>query len=114
MSLIYLYLYVFLQLVKHLGNFGAYFHFTYKLYLFIYFYYTYVQCEIDTETGEPTDTLAPLAKTMIDSLGSQCTTVSGVIESKDKAVFTAVTEGLERANKHAVANAQKVSKCLLH
>ena len=80
------------------------------MYFGISFYYISVQCEIDPETGEATDTLAPLAKTMIKSLGSDCTTVSGIIEKKDKAVFSAITEGLERANKHAIANAQKVSK----
>lgn len=67
-----------------------------------------VQCEMDPETGEPTDTLAPLAKNMIESLGSRCTTVSSVIDSKDRAVFTAITEGLERANQEATSNAQRV------
>ena len=63
---------------------------------------------MDANTGEPLDTLAPLAKAAIEQLGSRCTTVSSVIESKDRAVFTAIAEGLERANKHAVSNAQKV------
>ena len=66
------------------------------------------QCEVDPNTGEPQDTLTPLAKTAIEQLGSRCTAVSGVIDSKDRAVFTAISEGLERANKHSVSNAQKV------
>ena len=66
------------------------------------------QCDMDPNTGEPLDTLAPLAKLTIEQLGSRCTTVSGIIDSKDRAVFSAITEGLERANKHAVSNAQKV------
>ena len=69
---------------------------------------------MDPETGEPTDTLAPLAKNMIESLGSRCTTVSSVIDSKDRAVFTAITEGLERANQQATSNAQKVSMLCVH
>ena len=66
------------------------------------------QCEMDLDTGEPTDTLAPLAITLIENLGSQCSTVSGIIDSKDRAVFTAISEGLERANQRAVSQAQKV------
>lgn len=63
---------------------------------------------MDPDTAEPLDALAPLAKQAIEQLGSQCTTVSAVVDTKDRAVFTAITEGLERANKLAVSNAQKV------
>ena len=66
------------------------------------------QCEVDQTTGEPQDTLTPLAKTAIEQLGSRCTTVSEIIDSKDRAVFSAISEGLERANKYAISNAQKV------
>lgn len=66
---------------------------------------------MDQDTGEPLDTLTPLAKAAIEQLGSRCTTVSGVIDSKDRAVFSAISEGLERANKHAISNAQKVLSC---
>lgn len=69
---------------------------------------------MDQNTGEPLDILAPLAKQAIELLGSRCTTVSAVIDSKDRAVFSAITEGLERANKHATSNAQKVYKQYLH
>ena len=63
---------------------------------------------MDPDTAEPLDTFAPLAKLAIEQLGSRCTTVSGVIDSKDRAVFSAISEGLERANKQAISNAQKV------
>lgn len=63
---------------------------------------------MDLNTAEPLDTLAPLAKQAITLLGSHCTTVSEVIANKDQAVFSAINEGLERANKHATSNAQKV------
>ena len=63
---------------------------------------------MDQTTGEPQDTLSPLAKTAIEQLGSRCTTVSEIIDSKDCAVFSAISEGLERANKCAISNAQKV------
>ena len=63
---------------------------------------------MDPNTAEPLDTLAPLAKLAIEQLGSRCTTVSAVVDSKDRAIFSAITEGLERANKYAPSNAQKV------
>ena len=64
---------------------------------------------MDLNTAEPLDALAPLARQALEQLGSHCTTVSGVISSRDQAVFTAITEGLERANKLATSNAQKVT-----
>lgn len=63
---------------------------------------------MDPETAEPLDTLAPLAKLAIKELGSDCTTVSDVIKSRDPIVFSAIAEGLERANEAAPSNAQKV------
>ena len=68
----------------------------------------YLQCDMDLNTAEPLDTLSPLAVRAIQQLGSSCTTVSGVIKSKDRAVFSAINEGLERANQQATSNAQKV------
>lgn len=63
---------------------------------------------MDLNTAEPLDTLTPLARRAIEQLGSSCTTVSSVISSRDQAVFTAIEEGLKRANEHAISNAQKV------
>ena len=63
---------------------------------------------MDLNTGEPLDKLTPLAKQAVEELGSRCTTVSAIIDSKDRAVFTAITEGLERANKHVLSSSQKV------
>ena len=64
---------------------------------------------MDTETGEPTDMLTPLARRMIESLGSQCTTVSSVVHSRDEAVFAAITQGMERANLHSPSAEQRVT-----
>jgi long-chain-fatty-acid--CoA ligase ACSBG len=72
-----------------------------------------LKCDMDLNTAEPLDALAPLARQALEQLGSHCTTVSGVISSRDQAVFTAITEGLERANKLATSNAQKVQKWTL-
>ena len=75
--------------------------------------HTYVhcspQCVMDPDTGEPQDELLPQAKQAVADLGSQCTKVSEIVEQKDKAVFTAIQDGLDRANEHAVSRAQRVS-----
>ena len=46
---------------------------------------------------------------MFQQLGSNCTTVSQVIESEDKTVFKAIQDGIDRYNTHhLISNAQKV------
>ena len=67
-----------------------------------------VQCVMDPDTGEPQDELLPEAKTLIAKLGSGYTTISEIVSSKDEKVYSEITAGLERANKHAVSNAQRV------
>ena len=45
----------------------------------------------------------------LEILGSQNTTVSGVRDPKDIAVYDAIQEGIKRANLNAISNAQRVS-----
>ena len=68
-----------------------------------------VQSVVDIDTGEPQDELLPEAKTLIAKLGSSCSKVSEVLASKDEKVYSEITAGLERANKHAVSRAQRVN-----
>ena len=63
---------------------------------------------MNLDTGEPTDELTSQAKQMVRELGSRNTTVSGIIEEQDKAVFAAIQEGLDRANQQSTSRAQKV------
>jgi len=72
-----------------------------------------LKCVMDPDTGEPQDELLPQAKQAVADLGSQCTKVSEIVEQKDKAVFTAIQDGLDRANEHAVSRAQRVQKFTL-
>ena len=67
-----------------------------------------LQCVMDRGTGEPTDRLSPMAQRWVESQGSVATTVSGVIDSRDKTLFTAITDALHRANSLAPTNAHKV------
>ena len=46
---------------------------------------------------------------MLQQLGSKCTTVAQVTESKDKVVFKAIQDGINRYNtRHIISDAQKV------
>ena len=72
--------------------------------------FLYIQCVINPDTGEATDDLQPQVIKMFEQLDSNCTTVSQVIESEDKAVFKAIQDGIDRYNKHhIISNAQKVT-----
>ena len=53
---------------------------------------------MDPETGESLDILTPLAHHQIQELGSRCDTVSEIVDNKDKAVFTAIQEGVDKAS----------------
>ena len=72
--------------------------------------FLYIQCVINPDTGEATDDLQPPVIKMLKELGSNCTTVSQVIESEDKAVFKAIQDGIDCYNTHhLISNAQKVN-----
>lgn len=59
---------------------------------------------MDPETGEPTDDLTGDAVRLIAAKGSTATKISQVIDNQDPAVFTAIQEGLDRANERAISN----------
>ena len=69
---------------------------------------------MDETTGFPTQEISPLAKDLLGAIGSKATTVSEIIDNKNgnDVVFRAIQEGIDRANKQATSNAQRVC-CLL-
>ena len=69
-----------------------------------------VQSVVDVDTGEPQDELLPETKALIAKLGSSCTKVSEIVSSKDEKVYSEITAGLERANRYAISNTQRVRK----
>ena len=54
----------------------------------------------DPQTGEPLNKLAPDALVHITQLGSKSTTVSEIVQKKDKIVYGAIQSGLDIANEH--------------
>ncbi len=73
-----------------------------------------LQTEVDLDTGEPKDELSVHAKGLLEQLGSTSTTVSEVLGTHDAAVNEAIRDGIQRANKHAISNAQRVSQQDIH
>ncbi|NWX38237.1 ACBG2 ligase, partial [Notiomystis cincta] len=72
-----------------------------------------LKCEVDAETGEPRDELSEEALEFCQKLGSNATTVSEIIISRDNAVYSAIQKGISAVNDRAVSNAQKIQKWVL-
>lgn len=68
------------------------------------------QSSSNTETMEPTEELSLEAVEYCQHLGSQATKVSDIIGGKDKDVYRAIQEGIDRVNSAATSNAQRIQK----
>ncbi|KAM4747730.1 long-chain-fatty-acid--CoA ligase ACSBG1 isoform 2-T2 [Rhinophrynus dorsalis] len=65
---------------------------------------------VDPDTLEPMDNLTPEAIRFCHDAGSGATTVSEIMGQNDQAVFKAVQEGIDKVNREAVSNAQRIQK----
>lgn len=68
---------------------------------------------MSADTSDPLDDLSPEVITWLSSLDCNFTKVSEVVANKPKKVFEAIQLGIDRANKRAVSNAQKIQKFAL-
>eukprot|EP00800_Vazella_pourtalesii_P020730 TRINITY_DN745_c0_g1_i1.p1 TRINITY_DN745_c0_g1~~TRINITY_DN745_c0_g1_i1.p1 ORF type:complete len:737 (+),score=147.28 TRINITY_DN745_c0_g1_i1:72-2282(+) len=71
-----------------------------------------LQLVMDENSGYPTQEISPLARDLLAAIGCKATTVSEVIDDKNgnDVVFKAIQEGIDRANKQATSNAQRINK----
>ncbi|XP_071387557.1 long-chain-fatty-acid--CoA ligase ACSBG1 [Centroberyx affinis] len=69
-----------------------------------------LKCCHNEETMEPTERLSLEAVAYCQQLGSQATKVSDIIGGKDKGVYQAIQEGIDRVNSGATSNAQRIQK----
>ncbi|XP_050431822.1 very long-chain-fatty-acid--CoA ligase bubblegum [Adelges cooleyi] len=69
-----------------------------------------LKCEVNPETTEPLDDLTPEVISWLKSQNCDYTKVSEIIANKPKEVMEAIQKGIDKANKKAVSNAQKVQK----
>ncbi|XP_069137108.1 long-chain-fatty-acid--CoA ligase ACSBG2-like isoform X3 [Argopecten irradians] len=65
---------------------------------------------VDPDTGEPTDNLTREAKTWCQSIGSESTKLTDIINDKDTVVLNAIQAGIDRANNKAVSRASRIAK----
>ena len=65
---------------------------------------------MDADSGVPQDQLADLAVDWCTAQGSQASTVSAILDAQDPVVLKGIQEGIDRVNKRATSNAQKVQK----
>ncbi|KAL9986588.1 hypothetical protein ACROYT_G000756 [Oculina patagonica] len=65
---------------------------------------------VDPETGEPSDKLTDVAIEFCKSVGSEATTVTEILSTKDEKIMKAIQDGVDRANNKSVSRAQKVQK----
>lgn len=69
-----------------------------------------LKAKVHPASGDPLDELDTETKKWIANLGSKATTISEIVRTKDPAVYKAIEDGLARANKQAISNAQKIQK----
>ncbi|KAM0732663.1 Long-chain-fatty-acid--CoA ligase ACSBG2 [Formica fusca] len=69
-----------------------------------------LKSNVNSETGEPLDTLNPDVLKWAKSIGSNAETVTDVISSRDPFIYEEIDKAIKRANAHAISNAQKVQK----
>lgn len=72
-----------------------------------------VQCQVNAESGDPEDELTPEAVELCRKLGSNATRVSEIAGGRDRAVHAAIQEGINRVNKEATSNAQRIQKWII-
>jgi long-chain-fatty-acid--CoA ligase ACSBG len=70
-----------------------------------------LKTEMELETGAPKDELSAETLKWIDSLGLKYTKLSEILAAgPDKTVLKAIEDGIARANKSSISNAQKIQK----
>ncbi len=68
------------------------------------------QCQVNNETGAPEDELTPEAVELCRKLGSNATRVSEIAGGRDRVIYAAIQEGINRVNEKANSNAQRIQK----
>ncbi|XP_019954091.1 long-chain-fatty-acid--CoA ligase ACSBG2 [Paralichthys olivaceus] len=72
-----------------------------------------IKCKVNAETGDPEDELSSEALEFCRNLGSEATRVSEVAGGRDRAIHTAIQEGINSVNEKATSNAQRIQKWII-
>ncbi|XP_064084621.1 long-chain-fatty-acid--CoA ligase ACSBG2-like isoform X1 [Macrobrachium nipponense] len=69
-----------------------------------------MKTNMNMDTGEPLDALTPAAIEWCRSVGSRANTIQDVLAGPDVNIMRAIQDGIDRANKQAPSNAQRIQK----
>ncbi|CAL4103577.1 unnamed protein product [Meganyctiphanes norvegica] len=69
-----------------------------------------LKVNVDPSSGEPTNILAPATLEWCRAIGSSSTTLDDIINGPDVDVMCAIQDGVDKTNKSAPSNAQRVQK----
>lgn len=69
-----------------------------------------IKCQVNPESGAPEDELTPEVVEFCRKLGSNATRVSDIANGRDRVIHAAIQEGINRVNKKATSNAQRIQK----
>ncbi|KAF2360689.1 AMP-dependent synthetase/ligase [Trinorchestia longiramus] len=69
-----------------------------------------LKTDMNMETGEALDTLSPACIEWCQEVGSNARTIYDVLSGPDAKIMRAIQDGIDRTNKMAASNAQKVQK----
>ncbi|KAM6168062.1 long-chain-fatty-acid--CoA ligase ACSBG2-like [Erethizon dorsatum] len=69
-----------------------------------------LKCKTNQMSGEPLDKLTLEAIDFCRALGSQASTVSEIVNSRDPLVYAAIQQGIDAVNQDASSNAQRIHK----
>ncbi|KAJ8278567.1 hypothetical protein GJAV_G00088990 [Gymnothorax javanicus] len=69
-----------------------------------------IKSQVNPDSGAPEDELTEEAVALCQRLGSSSTRVSQIAGGRDRAVHTAIQEGINRVNEKATSNAQRIQK----
>ncbi|XP_023572968.1 long-chain-fatty-acid--CoA ligase ACSBG2 [Octodon degus] len=72
-----------------------------------------LKCETNQRSGEPLDKLSGQAIEFCRALGSQASTVSEIVNSKDPLVYAAIQQGIDAVNQEATSSAQRIRKWII-
>lgn len=69
-----------------------------------------LKTNMNLDTGDALDTLSPACIEWCEGVGSSAKTIYDVLSGPDASIMRAIQDGIDRTNKNAASNAQKIQK----
>ncbi|XP_064373607.1 long-chain-fatty-acid--CoA ligase ACSBG1 isoform X2 [Dromaius novaehollandiae] len=72
-----------------------------------------LKCVLDPDTSDPTDILTEQARDFCQKTGSKATTVSEIVATRDRAIYQAIQEGINKVNMNATNKVHCIQKWIV-